>query len=127
MFPDCGRRAHQPKCSLADHHIRAAISVAIGAVWLAWAFFNKRSLRPVLALLFMGILGNAATCVALSAVAHRHEARVAWLIPLFALALLAATTGPAGERRGRCWLELALGQARQCAFHLQRHAFDLGV
>ena len=65
-----------------------AISAALGALWLGWAFFRKSSFRPVIALLFLGIVGNAATCAMLSAVAHRYQARVIWLIPLFALALL---------------------------------------
>jgi hypothetical protein len=68
--------------------ILTAISAAIGALFLVWAFLRKRPLRPVIALLFMGILGNAATCVMLAAVAHRYQARVIWLVPLFALALL---------------------------------------
>ena len=77
--------------------ILTAISAATGTVWLAWAFFEKRSLRPVIALIFLGILGNAVTCVALSAVAHRYEARVVWLIPLFALALRGSTERPSGS------------------------------
>ena len=77
--------------------ILTAISAATGTVWLAWAFFEKRSLRPVIALMFLGILGNAVTCVALSAVAHRYEARVVWLIPLFALALRGSTERRSGS------------------------------
>ncbi len=68
--------------------ILTAISAAIGALWLGWVFLRERPLRPVVALMFLGILGNAATCVLLAAVAHRYQARVIWLIPLFALALL---------------------------------------
>ena len=67
--------------------IVTAISVAIGTAWLGRAFFVRRSLRPVIALMFLGVLGNAATCALLSAVANRYQARVVWLIPLFALAL----------------------------------------
>lgn len=70
--------------------ILAAISAAIGTLWLGWAFFRKSPLRPVIALVFLGILGNAATCAILSAVSHRYQARVVWLIPLFALALYGA-------------------------------------
>jgi hypothetical protein len=73
-----------------------AISAAIGTAWLAWAFLRKRSLRPVIALVFLGVLGNAVTCVVLSSVAHRYQARVVWLIPLFALALYGSTL--AGDR-----------------------------
>lgn len=68
--------------------VLTAISAGLGALWLGWAFFRDRSLRPVIALMFLGVLGNAATCVLLSAVAHRYQARVVWLIPLFALAVL---------------------------------------
>jgi hypothetical protein len=67
--------------------VLTAISAAMGTLWLGWLFLRKRPLRPVIALMFLGILGNAATCVMLAAVAHRYQARVIWLIPLFALAL----------------------------------------
>ena len=80
--------------------ILTAISVAIGAVWLGWAFFEKRSFRPVIALMFLGILGNAVTVVVLSAVAHRYQTRVVWLIPLFALALHGSPPGRRSARLG---------------------------
>lgn len=64
-----------------------ALSAALAAAWLGWTFFRERGLRPVIALVFLGILGNAATCAILSAVSHRYQARVVWLLPLFALAL----------------------------------------
>jgi hypothetical protein len=68
--------------------ILTAISAAIGTLCLGWIFLRGRPLRPVITLMFLGILGNAATCVLLAAVAHRYQARVIWLVPLFALALL---------------------------------------
>ena len=68
--------------------VLTAISAAIGTLCLGWIFLRKRPLRPVIALMFLGIIGNAATCVLLAAVAHRYQARVIWLVPLFALALL---------------------------------------
>jgi hypothetical protein len=68
--------------------VLTAISAAIGTLCLGWIFLQKRPLRPVITLMFLGILGNAATCVLLAAVAHRYQARVIWLVPLFALALL---------------------------------------
>jgi hypothetical protein len=68
--------------------VLTAISAAIGTLCLGWIFLRKRPLRPVIALLYLGILGNAATCVLLAAVAHRYQARVIWLVPFFALALL---------------------------------------
>lgn len=70
-----------------------AISAAVGSAWLGWTFFRERGLRPVIALVFLGILGNAATCAILSAVSHRYQARVVWLIPLFALALYGSLAG----------------------------------
>jgi hypothetical protein len=73
--------------------ILTAISAAVGTAWLGRAFFVRRSLRPVIALVFLGILGNAVTCAVLSAVANRYQARVVWLIPLFALALQGSSIG----------------------------------
>jgi hypothetical protein len=73
--------------------VLTAISAAIGTLCLGWIFLRKRPLRPVITLMFLGILGNAATCVLLAAVAHRYQARVIWLIPLFALALLGSLRG----------------------------------
>jgi hypothetical protein len=73
---------------LAIIGVLTAISAAIGTLCLGWIFLRKRPLRPVIALMFLGIIGNAATCVLLAAVAHRYQARVIWLVPLFALALL---------------------------------------
>ncbi|WP_395622119.1 hypothetical protein [Sphingomonas daechungensis] len=70
--------------------ILTAISVALATLWLGWTFIKERELRPVIALLFLGILGNAVTCTVLSAVAQRYQARVIWLIPLLALALYGA-------------------------------------
>lgn len=67
--------------------ILTAISAAVGAVWLGWTFLKKRAFRPLIALVFLGILGNAVTCVVFSAKAPRYQARVIWLLPLFALAL----------------------------------------
>jgi hypothetical protein len=71
-----------------------AISVAIGTLWLGWVFFQRRSCRPAITLLFLGILGNALICVVLAAFAERYQARVAWLIPLFALAFSTVTQQP---------------------------------
>jgi hypothetical protein len=67
--------------------ILTAISTVIGLTWLGWSFLKERTFRPVIALLFLGILGNAATCVLFAAVAPRYQARVVWLIPMFALAV----------------------------------------
>jgi hypothetical protein len=50
--------------------------------------------------MFLGLLGNVVTCVVLSAVAPRYQARVVWLIPLFALALHGATVGRRPGRLG---------------------------
>ena len=74
-------------------YIISAVSAAIGSFWLVWAFVKRRALRPIISLLCLGILGNAATCVIFAAMAPRYQARVIWLIPLFALALSAANRG----------------------------------
>jgi hypothetical protein len=67
-----------------------ATSAAIGTAWLGWNFIKKPASRPIVALVYLGILGNALTCTVLAAVAQRYNARVIWLIPLFALALIPA-------------------------------------
>jgi hypothetical protein len=54
-----------------------------------------RTLRPMIGLVLCGILMNDAICVYFSGVTDRYEARVIWLIPLLALAVLAL-----GEKRG---------------------------
>lgn len=77
-----------------------AIAAALGTAWLGWTFFREHSLRPVIALVFLGILGNAATCAILSAVSHRYQARVVWLIPLFALALYGSLAARKPDRAG---------------------------
>lgn len=48
-----------------------------------------RILRPMIGLVLCGILLNDAICVYFSGVTDRYEARVIWLIPLLALAVLA--------------------------------------
>ena len=78
-----------------------AISAALGTAWLGRAYFVRRSLRPVIALVFLGILGNAVTCAVLSAVANRYQARVVWLIPLFALALYGSSIGKRSAKAGQ--------------------------
>ena len=78
-----------------------AISTAIGLAWLGRAFFVRRPLRPVIALVILGILGNAVTCAILSAVANRYQARVVWLIPLFALALYGSSIGRRPAKAGQ--------------------------
>ncbi|MBW0007253.1 MAG: hypothetical protein JO335_06020 [Sphingomonas sp.] len=82
-------------------YIVAAISTLLSCVWLAWAFVKRRLLRPIIVLLFLGILGNAATCVLFAAMAERYQARVIWLIPLFALALSGAVGGSGRDTRPR--------------------------
>ena len=77
-----------------------AITAALGTAWLGWAFVRERGLRPVIALVFLGILGNAATCAILSAVSHRYQARVVWLIPLFALALYGSLAARKTKKSG---------------------------
>ena len=76
----------------------SAATALAGALWLAWA---ARRMRPCeragAALLVAGLLGNAAVCAIFSGVADRYQARVVWLLPLLAVAMLIA----AAERRSR--------------------------
>jgi hypothetical protein len=68
----------------------------IGA--LGFLFVRSRTiriLRPMMGFVFCGILLNDAICVYFSGVTDRYEARVIWLIPLLALAVLAL-----GGKRG---------------------------
>ena len=81
--------------------VLTAISAAVGTAWLVRAFFVRRSMRPAIALVFLGILGNAVTCAVLSAVANRYQARVVWLIPLFALALYGWSIGKRSDNSGQ--------------------------
>ena len=81
--------------------ILTSISAAMGTVWLVRVFFKRRALRPVIALMFFGVLGNALTCVLLSAVAARYQARVVWLIPLLALTFASTTGARACRSDGR--------------------------
>ena len=65
------------------------VSAAVGAAWLAVRFRRlERDEQAMVLLLTAGIIGNAFICAAFSAVADRYQARVVWLVPLFALALL---------------------------------------
>lgn len=76
----------------------SAAAALAGALWLAWA---ARRMRPCeqagAALLVAGLLGNAAVCAIFSGVADRYQARVVWLLPLFAAIMLIA----AAERKRR--------------------------
>jgi hypothetical protein len=76
----------------------AAATALASALWLAWA---ARRMRPCeragAALLVAGLLGNAAVCAIFSGVADRYQARVVWLLPLFAVVMIIA----AAERRRR--------------------------
>jgi hypothetical protein len=97
---------HLAPAPRADHSILriigllTAITAALGTAWLGGTFVRERGLRPVIALVFLGILGNAATCAILSAVSHRYQARVVWLIPLFALALYGSLAARKPDRAG---------------------------
>jgi hypothetical protein len=68
----------------------------IGALGLLFVRSRTiRILRPMMDLVLCGILLNDAICVYFSGVTDRYEARVIWLIPLLALAVLAL-----GGKRG---------------------------
>jgi hypothetical protein len=65
---------------------------------LGFLFIRSRTIRilqPMTGLVLCGILMNDAICVYFSGVTDRYEARVIWLIPLLALAVLAL-----GGKRG---------------------------
>jgi len=75
------------------------LSIASVLASLALLIFRWRTLgviRPMLYLVLLGVLLNAAVCVYFSGISARYGARVIWLIPLLALMAL----GTAGRRVG---------------------------
>jgi hypothetical protein len=76
-----------------------SVFTALAALlWLAWKLRRMEACeRAGAALLLAGLLGNAAVCAVFSGVADRYQARVVWLLPLFALAFVIASA----ERRWR--------------------------
>jgi hypothetical protein len=76
-------------------HLLSVAGVIAAIVLLYRRFRADRSIGPMIALVFAGIVFNDAVCTYFSGVTDRYEARVIWLVPLLALAMLARN-----ERRG---------------------------
>ena len=68
------------------------VSVALSIVVL-YRRFRDDALRPMIALVVFGILINDGVCVYFSGIVDRYGARVIWLLPLLALALLERPRG----------------------------------
>jgi hypothetical protein len=65
----------------------ASVIGSIAVLYRRWR--TNRAIRPMVVLIIAGIFFNDAVCTYFSGVTDRYEARVIWLIPLLALALLA--------------------------------------
>jgi len=68
------------------------VSVALSIVVL-YRRFRDDALRPMIALIVFGIVVNDGVCVYFSGIIDRYGARVIWLLPLLALALLERSRG----------------------------------
>ena len=67
----------------------SAGTALLAALWLIWAIRRMRACgRLATAMLLVGLLGNAAVCAIFSGVADRYQARVVWLLPLFAMSMI---------------------------------------
>jgi hypothetical protein len=75
-------------------HLLTIASVLASLVVLYRRSRYDRAIRPMVALIFAGIIFNDAVCTYFSGVTDRYEARVIWLIPLLALAALAQAEKP---------------------------------
>lgn len=92
--PD-GREARViSKKNMPNHPIMTAVDmistiiVLISTIALAlWLRGMSVKQRGIFVTLFFGLLANAAICAIFSGVTHRYQARVIWVVPLFALAL----------------------------------------
>jgi hypothetical protein len=68
--------------------LASAATGLAAAIWLVCAIRRMRACgRLAAAMLLAGLLGNAAVCAIFSGVADRYQARVLWLLPLFALSM----------------------------------------
>jgi hypothetical protein len=66
-------------------------ALGVGALFVLAIVKARRKQRPealFASLLLLGLLGNALACGGLSSVADRYQARIVWIAPLAALALL---------------------------------------
>lgn len=69
-------------------YLASLISVAAALLWMARRFrYLQESEKLAIFFTLTALLTNAAICVFFSGIAHRYQARVAWLIPLLAIAL----------------------------------------
>jgi len=69
-------------------HWLSIIGLTAAVIFLALKFRKSATIRPTILLMVLGILLNLAVCVYFSGVVDRYEARVIWLVELFALALV---------------------------------------
>lgn len=70
------------------------VAAAAGLLWMGRRFGSfSNSQRAAILLTIAALLINAAICVFFSGVANRYQARVIWLIPLLALALMGSGNG----------------------------------
>lgn len=82
-------------------HWLTIVSVSVSIVVLFLRFRADRSTRPLIGLVVTGIVVNAGVCVYFSGIVDRYGARVIWLLPLLALALVGrnrAGEGPDASR-----------------------------
>jgi hypothetical protein len=80
-------RSSRPLLTLVE--LASAATGLAAAIWLAWAIRRMHACgRVAAAMLLAGLLGNAAVCAIFSGVADRYQARVVWLLPLFALSMI---------------------------------------
>lgn len=66
-------------------------ALALSVVWAVWAYrrLNGRE-RLALFMIIVGLVGNAVVVVVFSGILSRYQARVIWLLPMFALSMAAA-------------------------------------
>ena len=74
-------------------HWLTIVSVIASVLVLLRRVWNDKSTRPVIGLVVVGVLTNAAVCVYFSGIVDRYGARVIWLLPLLALALVGRSPG----------------------------------
>jgi hypothetical protein len=79
--------------------IHSVVLAGVAGLLLLLLLHGRHSLTPtaasLLALIVVACVANAALTGALSGIAHRYQARIVWLLPVFVFALLAARTPPA--------------------------------
>jgi hypothetical protein len=78
-----------------------AFSVIASLIVLYRRFRTEPRTRPMIALIFVGILLNDAVCVYFSGIVDRYGARTIWLLPLVGLALLERNRGAEARAASR--------------------------